>query len=46
MKTEAFRQERAAYARRSIDELIELLASPALRVRFLAEMALRDATGT
>jgi len=41
-----FRQTRARYARHSIPELIELLASDELSVRFFAEMALRDATGT
>jgi hypothetical protein len=41
-----FQQERAAYACYPIPQLIELLASESLRVRFLAEMALRDATGT
>jgi hypothetical protein len=33
-------------ARRTIPELIELLASDDLRTRFLAEMCLRDATAT
>jgi len=46
MKAEEFRQARQQYARQSIPELIELLSSDDLRVRFLAEMALRDATGT
>lgn len=41
-----FKNVRAAYARLTIPELIELLASDELRVRFLAEMALRDATNT
>jgi len=41
-----FKTERAAYARLAVPELIELLASRDLRVRFLAEMALRDATNT
>jgi len=30
----------------SIPQLIELLSSPDLRTRFLAEMCLRDATNT
>jgi hypothetical protein len=42
--TEEFREARAEYARLSIPQLIELLSSENLRVRFLAEMALRDAT--
>ena len=46
MKAAEFKQERAAYAGLPIPELIELLASDELRVRFLAEMALRDATST
>jgi hypothetical protein len=46
MTAEEFQQERAAYARLTIPELIELLMSETLRVRFLAEMALRDATST
>jgi hypothetical protein len=40
-----FKQARAASAELPIPQLIELLASAELRVRFLAEMALRDATG-
>ena len=46
MTADEFKNERAAYARLTIPELIELLASGKLRVRFLAEMALRDATST
>jgi hypothetical protein len=46
MTAEQFHPERAAYACLTIPELIELLASETLRVRFLAEMALRDATST
>ncbi|MGE0887280.1 MAG: hypothetical protein AB7P14_27485 [Blastocatellales bacterium] len=41
-----FKNERAAYARLTVPELIELLGSRELRARFLAEMALRDATNT
>ena len=37
---------RTRTARAPVPRLIELLASPSLRVRFLAEMCLRDATGT
>ena len=43
---EEFAAARAAMARRPIPDLIELLASPELKTRFLAEMCLRDATGT
>ena len=41
----AFVAARARMAEHSIPELIERLASPDLRTRFLAEMCLRDATG-
>jgi|GEM_PF-2690462 len=41
-----FRQVRVEYAALPVPRLIELLASDELRVRFLAEMALRDAAGT
>ncbi len=37
---------RSRMRRASIPELIDLLESPNLRTRFLAEMCLRDATGT
>jgi hypothetical protein len=43
---EDFAASRAEMSARSIPELIELLASENLRTRFLAEMCLRDATGT
>ena len=46
MKAAKFRRAREHYAGCSIPELIELLSSEELRVRFLAEMALRDATST
>lgn len=46
MTTSEFRQLRAIYAQRTIPELIELLLSAELRVRFCAEMALRDAAST
>ena len=41
-----FAAARAVMARRSIPELIDMLASRELKTRFLAEMCLRDATGT
>ncbi len=41
-----FVEARARMAARPISQLIELLASRDLRTRFLAEMSLRDATGT
>jgi hypothetical protein len=46
MTPNQFKNERAAFTHLTIPELIELLASETLRVRFLAEMALRDATST
>ena len=46
MNSQEVKQTRAQYARLSISELIELLASDELQIRFLAEMALRDATST
>jgi hypothetical protein len=41
-----FAAERARTARLGIPRLIDLLASEDLRTRFVAEMCLRDATGT
>ncbi len=41
-----FAGERALMSERSIPDLIEQLSSEDLRVRFLAEMCLRDATNT
>jgi len=46
VNSEEFKRARAEYAQLTIPQLMELLASDNLRVRFLAEMALRDATGT
>lgn len=46
MTLEEFRTARAKYTHLAIPQLIELLSSENLRVRFLAEMALRDATST
>ena len=37
---------RKELARRSVAELVDLLASDDLRTRFIAEMCLRDATST
>jgi hypothetical protein len=41
-----FRKRRRSFAAKPVDELIDLLSSDDLQTRFLAEMALRDATGT
>jgi hypothetical protein len=46
MTAAEFQRTRTRYARHSIPELIALLSSEELPVRFFAEMALRDATGT
>lgn len=46
MTREEYAKRRRAAAEKSIDELVELLASDDLRTRFFAEMCLRDATGT
>lgn len=46
MNRDEFKTARAAYACLPIPQLIELLASDELPVRFLAEMTLRDATST
>ncbi|HEX9962763.1 MAG TPA: hypothetical protein VGB00_17660 [Pyrinomonadaceae bacterium] len=46
MKRREFAEKRREMARRSIDELIDLLASEDLQTRFFAEMCLRDATST
>jgi hypothetical protein len=45
-KRKTFASERARFARLSVPRLIQLLSSARLRTRFLAEMCLRDATGT
>lgn len=46
MNVQQYQERRAAYGEKSIPELIDLLASEELQVRFFAEMALRDATST
>jgi hypothetical protein len=46
MRREEFAERRRRMARAAIPELIELLSSPDLETRFLAEMCLRDATST
>jgi len=44
MKRKDFAELRRKMSENSIDELIDLLSSEDLQVRFLAEMCLRDAT--
>lgn len=46
MKREDFANRRKEFAAKTIDELIELLASESLPTRFFAEMCLRDAAST
>lgn len=46
MKRQEFAELRRKMSENSIDELLDLLSSNDLQVRFLAEMCLRDATST
>jgi hypothetical protein len=46
MNRKEFAELRRKMAENSIDELLDLLSSADLQVRFLAEMCLRDATST
>jgi hypothetical protein len=46
MNRQEFAEKRREMSRKSIDELIETLASDDLQTRFFAEMCLRDATST
>ena len=46
MNRQEFAALRREMAENSIDELLDLLSSNNLQVRFLAEMCLRDATST
>jgi len=46
MNRKEFAELRRKMAAHSIDELLDLLSSEDLQVRFLAEMCLRDATST
>jgi hypothetical protein len=41
-----FKRRRREFSAKPVDELLELLSSDDLQTRFIAEMALRDATGT
>jgi len=45
MDRKEFAARRRKMSENSIDELLDLLSSEDLQVRFLAEMCLRDATG-
>ena len=46
MKQDEFTELRKEFAEKPVEELLRLLESDDLRTRFLAEMCLRDATGT
>ena len=46
MNREAFVERRRRVAGRPTEELLDLLESEDLATRFIAEMCLRDATGT
>lgn len=46
MNKKEYQTRRSEFAGKTIDELIDLLASESLQTRFLAEMCLRDATST
>jgi hypothetical protein len=46
MNATEFRMARLQFEQLPIPQLIELLSSESLQTRFLAEMALRDATST
>ncbi|HMS42159.1 MAG TPA: hypothetical protein PKE69_18140 [Pyrinomonadaceae bacterium] len=46
MNKDDFIKKRKEFGKKTIDELIELLASEDLQTRFFAEMCLRDATST
>lgn len=46
MNKSEYSGKRREFAKKSIDQLMALLASEDLETRFFAEMALRDATST
>ena len=46
VKQDSYKKARKDFAVKPVDELLRLLADEDLRTRFLAEMSLRDATGT
>lgn len=46
MKRSDFIELRNEFREKSIEELLELLASENLQTRFFAEMAMRDLSGT
>ena len=46
MDNSKYKKLRKAFAGKPVEELLTLLTSDDLQTRFLAEMSLRDATGT
>ena len=46
MKREEFAELRRRFSEKPVSELLKLLESEELTTRFVAEMCLRDATGT
>ena len=46
MTREEFAELRKRFSKKSVSELLRLLENGELKTRFLAEMCLRDATGT
>ncbi len=46
MKKQKFLVKREEFRKKSVNKLLELLASEDLKTRFFAEMALRDLSGT
>ncbi len=46
MKKQEFLAKREKFRKKSVNKLLELLASEDLKTRFFAEMALRDLSGT
>ncbi len=45
-ESEEYKKLRHEFSTKPVEELLELLSSNELRTRFLAEMSLRDITGT
>jgi hypothetical protein len=46
VRREEFAELRRRFSENPVSELLELLESEELKTRFIAEMCLRDATGT
>jgi hypothetical protein len=46
MKSDLYNSRRKLFSEKSVEELIDLLSDTDLATRFIAEMCLREATGT